>query len=92
MQLTPQDYSAMSARFSPDGRRLVYVSHRAAVASGTHGGTAALEMIHWLAADAGGCSFSLAFSGPLNSALISWFCFLSLLMACAYVNLQHAWA
>ena len=53
MQLTPGDGSAMSPRFSPDGKRLVFLSHRAAVTSGTHNGTAALDLIHWPPADSG---------------------------------------
>ena len=52
-QLTPGEGSAMSARFSPDGARLVFVSHQAAVASGTHGATATLGVISWPPAAAG---------------------------------------
>lgn len=55
-QLTPGDSSAMSARFSPDGQRLAYVSHRAAVASGTHGATAALDVLHWPPPGTGVCA------------------------------------
>ena len=57
-QLTPGDGSALSPRFSPDGKRLIYLSHRAAVTSGTYGGADAVDMIYWLPADSG--------AGPLT--------------------------
>ncbi|KAK9806703.1 hypothetical protein WJX73_010367 [Symbiochloris irregularis] len=51
--LTPEDGSAMSARFSPDGSRLVFLSHLAAVQSGTHGATTALCTLQWPPASSG---------------------------------------
>ena len=45
--LTTSLLSAMSPNFSPDGDKLVFVSHDAAAGSGVHHATAALKHIHW---------------------------------------------
>eukprot|EP00887_Chlorella_sp_A99_P008103 scaffold12.g8103.t1 len=45
--LTPRLASAFSPRFSPDGQTLVFLSQRAAVASGVHAATSSLHSLGW---------------------------------------------
>ena len=39
--------SALSPTFSPDGSRLLFISHDVAVTTGTHGATAELYSLPW---------------------------------------------
>lgn len=45
--LTEGLLSAMSPKFTPDGNKLVFLSHDAAASSGVHHATAALKCIPW---------------------------------------------
>ncbi|EIE20682.1 alpha/beta-hydrolase [Coccomyxa subellipsoidea C-169] len=46
-KLTPGLVSALSPRFCPEGKTLLFMSHEAAATTGTHAATAALHTLNW---------------------------------------------
>lgn len=54
--LTEQVLSVASAKFSPDGSKLVFLSHDAAASSGVHCATAKLMSIPWSAGTPSSCA------------------------------------